>query len=755
MTAAVGTLRPARARPVRVLRVLLLAGLGYATWVTLRSPAGFPGGWPRLAYDATFASCAALCLLRARRVADARGGWVSLGIAIAVVAVADVYQQHGPRTGYPGPADYGFLSFYPLAYIGLVLLIRGRARRLPVGTWLDGLTVGLGLATLTAALAYGALTGGSAGSVAAFVVGAAHPVGDLLLVIGVGALAVVVGTRAGPMWYALLAGVAADVVADSAYLAHTLDGTPRVPAWVDLLWLASTGAVATAAWLRQDPPRARHSSSTGTLLLVPISAAVTAVVVLVLGNTRQLPELATTLATLTVLASVARTALTFREVRVAAETRAQAVTDELTGLGNRRLFADRATAALREPGAQTALLLVDLDRFKEVNDALGHPVGDDLLRRLGPRLAGRLRPGETLARLGGDEFGVLVPGLADTDEAVAAAERLAGALDDPIRVDGVDVLLTASIGIAVAPQHGTDSATLLRKADVAMYEAKRLGTGHRLYRPTSDRHTRERLQTASDLRRALDRGELLCYYQPQVELATLAVTGVEALVRWAHPTRGVLVPDRFLSLAEQTGLMRPLTEVVVRSALADCAAWHDSGIPLEVSVNLSAESVLDQRLLARISELLGESRLPPGRLTVEITEGSLLAESERVRRTLVALRDLGVSVSIDDYGVGYSSLSYLQKLPIDELKLDRALVTPIARDSRAAAIVASTVDLAHALGVRLVAEGVEDAASLDALTGLGCDRAQGYHLARPMPAEKVAGWTRDWARSAASLPAHG
>jgi diguanylate cyclase (GGDEF)-like protein len=590
--------------------------------------------------------------------------------------------------------------------------------------------------------------------VAAFAVGAAHPVGDLLLVIGVGALAVVVGTRAGPMWYALLAGVAADAGADTVYLAHTLDGSMPVPAWVDLLWLASTGAVGAAAWLRQDPPRAR-TNGTRTVLLVPVSAAVTAVVVLALGNTRQLPVLATALATLTVLASVARTALTFREVRVAAETRAQAVTDELTGLGNRRLFADRATAALRLPGARAALLLVDLDRFKEVNDALGHLVGDDLLRQLGPRMAGRLRPGETLARLGGDAFGLLVPDLADTEEAVAAAERIAAALDDPIRVDGVDVLLTASIGIAVAPQHGADSATLLRKADVAMYEAKRLGTVHRVYRPTSDRHTRERLQTASDLRRALDRGELTCYYQPQVDLATRRVTGVEALVRWIHPTRGVLVPDRFLALAEQTGLMRPLTEVVVRSALADCAGWHHDGLPLEVSVNLAAESVLDRRLLTRIAELLAESSLPPGRLTVEITEGSLLGESERVRHTLAGLRDLGVSVSIDDYGVGYSSLSYLQKLPIDELKLDRALVTPIVQDVRAAAIVASTVDLAHALGVRLVAEGVEDAASLEALTGLGCDRAQGYHLARPMAADAVAGWTREWARSRASLPAHG
>jgi diguanylate cyclase (GGDEF)-like protein len=542
-------------RTVRALQVLLGAGVLDAALVTLDSPAGYPAGGPRLAYDATFAVGALLCLLRARLLPDARAGWACLGAAVAMIAAADSYQQHVVSTSYPGPADLGFTAFYPLAYVGLVLLVHGRARRLPISTWLDGLTLGLGLAAVTAALAYAPLTAGSGRSTAAFAVTAAHPVGDLLLLIGVGALAVLVGTRAGPVWCTLLIGLGASAGADTAYVTYGLAGIRHVPAWVDLLWLTSVAAVPVAAWLRPVPPKPRPAG-TRAILLVPTGAAVTALAVLVLGNSRHLPAPATALATLTVLASVTRTALLFREVRVAAETRTQAVTDELTGLGNRRLFADRSAAALRDLHGRTALLLIDLDRFKEVNDALGHPVGDDLLRRLGPRLASRLRPGETLARLGGDEFGVLVPGLTDTAEAVAAAQRLAGALDTPIRVDGVDVHLTASIGIAIAPRDGTGADTLMRKADVAMYEAKRLGTGHRVYTPSADRDIRERLQTATDLRLAIVRDELVCHYQPQVELATGRVIGVEALVRWIHPTRGLLLPDRFLALADQIGLMR-------------------------------------------------------------------------------------------------------------------------------------------------------------------------------------------------------
>jgi len=481
-------------------------------------------------------------------------------------------------------------------------------------------------------------------------------------------------------------------------------------------------------------------------LAVPAGAAAFGVAVLGYGNRRPLPAFVVLLAAGAVLAAVLRTLLTLREVRSGVRSREEAMTDDLTGLGNRRLLLRRLTDLLAEDGSQRrhALLLVDLDRFKEVNDSLGHPTGDELLRRLAPRLAGRALPDETVVRLGGDEFAVVVPDVAGPEAAIAAAERIGAALDAPITIDGVTLHLTASTGIALAPEHGREPTTLLRRADVAMYHAKRTTAGRTVYRPSDDWNTRERLQTAADLRRALDRGEVLCHYQPQLDLRSGRVAGVEALVRWAHPTRGMLLPEHFLPLAEQTGLMRQLTEAVLRAALADCKGWESAGLPLAVSVNLGADSILDRSLIGQVPQLLAETGLAAGRLVVEITEGSLLGDPEQVKIVLQQLHELGVSVSIDDYGVGYSSLSYLQRLPVDELKLDRQLVTPVARDKRAAAIVGSTVDLAHALGVRLVAEGVEDWRSLGRLVELGCDRAQGYYIAHPMQPSALPDWLRAW-----------
>ena len=738
---------------VRFLHLVLLAGLGYQT-ILLVTGSNSSVGLHRAGYEITLTAAALLCLLRAGLVRVSRSAWLCFGISVALVAGGDIY-RHVIGGRFPTLADAGFLASYPLMYAGLMLLFQDRARTFPASTWLDGLVAGLGLATVTAVVARGPLlSNDGAVSTTALAVGLAYPLADLTLLIMVGVLLVLVGARMERVWVSLAFGLGVIAVTDTVYFVQTTENTYRDGGWLDAFWLLAAAAIATAAWLSPSRIRTAHGSAWRGQVM-PRIAAVAALLVLFYGDARDVSAVASTLAAATLLAVLARTSLSFRELRAAAETRDQALTDDLTGLGNRRLLLRRLTAVLARPdtedspGDGATLLLVDLDRFKEVNDALGHSTGDELLRHLGRRLADRLLPNETLARLGGDEFAVLAPGITDPDLAVGVADRIATALDLPVTVQNVDIHLSASIGIAIAPDHADAAEALLSKADVAMYQAKRAGVGQAVYSAVTDRNTPQRLRTAAELRKALDRGEVRCHYQPQVDLTTGAVLGVEALVRWMHPNRGLLLPLEFLHLAEHTSLMRPLTDAVLRTAAEDCRAWEASGLAINVSVNLAADTILDSDLLNRVETALAETGLPAGRLTVEITEGSLLGDPDRVKIVLQELRELGVEISIDDYGVGYSSLSYLQQLPVDELKLDRQLVTPVARDQRAAAIVGSTVDLAHALGVRLVAEGVEDLPSLRRLISLGCDRAQGYHVARPMEADALPAWVAMWGGAAA------
>jgi diguanylate cyclase len=418
----------------------------------------------------------------------------------------------------------------------------------------------------------------------------------------------------------------------------------------------------------------------------------------------------------------------------------QARTDELTGLANRRallLEGERvlASASARHPAA---LLLLDLDGFKEVNDSLGHHAGDQLLRQMGPRLQAGLRPGDLLARLGGDEFAVLIPegGL---DEAQARAERLREIVLAPFTVEGVRLHVGVSIGVATAPVPAATVIELLRCADVAMYAAKAGREGVHVYVPDPQGGTGDRLRTMEELRTALESDELVVYLQPQIDLADGRVAGSEALVRWNHPTRGLLSPAQLLPAAEQAGLLRPLTDTVLELALTAAARWWPRrAVP--VSVNLSAANVSDLDLPGKVAQALMRHGLPPEALTLELVEDTLMADPERGRAVLGELRRLGVRTSIDDYGTGYSSLAYLRHLPADELKLDRSLTADVGADSRAAAIVEHTVALAHALGLRLVAEGVEDDATGAVLAALGCDVAQGYAIARPMPVEDFLSW---------------
>ena len=431
---------------------------------------------------------------------------------------------------------------------------------------------------------------------------------------------------------------------------------------------------------------------------------------------------------------------------LAAEREQQALHDSLTGLPNRALLQDRVARLLLDrahAGDSLAVMLLDLDHFKEINDTLGHHVGDLLIREVGSRLKEAVREGDTVARLGGDEFAVLVASMTAAEEVVPVAERIVTALREPFTIDGVRLDVQASIGIAISPGHGNDVETLIQRADVALYTAKEQRGCWAMYSPDSDRYTVERLALLGELRTGLDTGQLVVFYQPKSNAHTGAVLGVEALARWRHPTRGLLSPDEFIPLAENTGLIGELTFEVLRQALGQVRAWQSAGMRLGVSVNLSARQLTDLDLPSDVAALLTEFNLSPSTLTLEVTESTIMADPSRTLTVLRLLADLGVSLSIDDFGTGYSSLAYLKRVEAHELKIDKSFILGMSHNSNDAVIVRSTIELGHNLGLRMVAEGVEDAATWRLLRALGCDVVQGYHLSRPLPPEQITKWLCD------------
>ncbi|GAA3157871.1 hypothetical protein GCM10010531_06560 [Blastococcus jejuensis] len=430
------------------------------------------------------------------------------------------------------------------------------------------------------------------------------------------------------------------------------------------------------------------------------------------------------------------------ELQVSADRdRHQATHDALTGLPNWELLRDRLEQALVAAGRsddEVALLLIDLDRFKEINDTLGHTYGDKLLRQVGPRLQSVLREGDTIARLGGDEFAVLLPTVDGESEARLVAERLRESLHRAFDVDGVVLDVEASVGIVLSPWHGTGTEDLLRNADIAMYAAKELKGAAVVFEPEEHATAPNRLTVLGDLRRGLEaEGELFLHYQPKITLDGERIEGVEALLRWQHPTQGLVPPGDFIPVAEGTGIILRLTERVLQMALAQQRTWLDAGHPVPVAVNLSTRCLLDAGLPDMVQRLLTEHRVPASLLRLEVTESAVMGDAARCMDVLQRLHDLGVRLSIDDFGTGYSSMAYLRRLPVDELKIDRSFVLGMCTTAQDAVLVRTAIDLGHNLGLTVVAEGVEGAEHVDALRTLGCDIAQGYHFARPMPAAQL------------------
>jgi len=484
----------------------------------------------------------------------------------------------------------------------------------------------------------------------------------------------------------------------------------------------------------------------GIALPVPLGEGVTAILLV----TDSLPDIPTFaedhLRLLRAMAnhasvSLANARLVERLRQEAAEKEHLALHDPLTDLPNRRQFHRLLAGALHrstptgDPGGRTAVMMMDLDRFKEINDALGHDTGDALLREVGDRLRRRLADRGAVARLGGDEFAMLL-NVASPDDAIAVGHELMRHLERPVHIGHLTLDPRASIGIALAPDHGDDPGTLLRRADVAMYAAKESRSAVRIYQATDDQNTPHRLALIGDLREAVARRELLVFFQPMGEPAAGAVVGAEALARWRHPDQGFVPPDQFIPLAEHSGLIRPLTLHVLEVALRQRAAWRRAGLHLNIAVNLSPNTLLDDTLPDAIVWLLSQTGTPPAALTLEITESSLMADHDRSLATLNRLHALGVKISIDDFGTGYSSLGRLRDLPIHEVKIDKSFVQRAAVDAHDRAVVRSAVQLGHALDLHVVAEGVEDEETYKFLVQEGCDIVQGYFLSKPLPGDE-------------------
>jgi diguanylate cyclase (GGDEF)-like protein len=435
----------------------------------------------------------------------------------------------------------------------------------------------------------------------------------------------------------------------------------------------------------------------------------------------------------------------YQSIRHSREKERQALHDELTGLPNRRHFHQRAAAAIRSStrgGDRIAIMLLDLDRFKDINDTLGHQSGDRVLREIGRRLETLSPPRGCIARLGGDEFALLAPLGESADPPGVLAGRLCEALEQPFTLDGFKLHIGASIGIAVCPDHGADIDTLLQQADVAMYAAKEHRTAFEFYNTDRDRNSRRRLAIQGELRDAMATGQLSLHYQPKVDMATGELTGVEALVRWNHPVHGALAPSEFVPLAEQSGLIQPLTKYVISEALIQLQRWRAAGLDIHVAVNLSAQSLQDVQLPTEIGFLLRSSGVPAEALTLELTESSIMADAPRAMRVLHGLHDMGIRLAIDDFGTGYSALSYLRQLPVNELKIDQSFVKGAITNPHDAIIIRSTVELGRNLGLVIVAEGVEQPGHWELLADLGCDCAQGFFVGHPLPADKVLPWSR-------------
>ncbi len=690
----------------------------------------------------------ALCLYRGRIKRPGRSVPLLLGLSLVCWTLGDyvlTFESLGGKTPpTPSGADLLYLLFYPVAYVAVVKSLQRALGRLARPNWLDGVVAGFGAAALCAAFAFHSihhLTGGTALSAA---VNLAYPVGDLLLLLLVIGGSVLLAAQGSRQWYLQAAGLMVIVVGDtfnlvgSSGLATRFGNDFNAFAWPTAIYLISM-----SVWLperRLDPLREQKVSS----FFLPGVAAAAGLFILVAETLHTISRVALWLAVITLVTVGIRLAISARSLRVLTEERnRQAHTDELTGLGNRRqlalildLFFSEQADVLGDP-RELAFLFVDLNHFKEINDSFGHPAGDELLRQIGPRITQAVGSSGSVVRLGGDELAVVLMD-ANAETAAEVAQRIVSAIDAPFVLNKIRATVSASIGIALVPSNANDPSGLLWCADVAMYRAK-LGNIPFVFYDQDIDGGEDQPNLLDELRVAVKEGGFVLHYQPLLELKTGQILAVEALVRWPHEKLGLVPPMKFLPLAEDAGLMWPLTTWVLNEAFAQCASWRSSGRLLAVSVNVAATDLLEAEFLDLVKGLLARYDLPGEAVVIEITETTIIRDFLRAQSVILALRELGVVVSIDDFGAGFTSLAYLSSLAVGELKLDRAFITSLSGEDRGRdlELVRATINLGHDMGLRVVAEGIEDIETLDLIGELGCDVAQGYFISRPSPASRL------------------
>jgi diguanylate cyclase (GGDEF)-like protein len=744
---------------ITVASTVGLIAFTFSTMYADRGEDGFSTLWDTWMYYGVNTAVVALLLARGLFGREARGFWLLIALGNTTwLAASFVYTYYDANLDpFPVPATSDFLYYagYPMLYAGLMLAGRRRGAVLR-SAWLDGLIAGLGTAALTGAVLLRPIVSQSGASQATVVWNVAYPLADLMLMVFLIAAVTARALPSGAGSWVMIMGMALYAASDAiyAYLVTTSDYTAGTP--LDSGWLVGTAMMAVGGWLPTRRPTERVGAGRTTRAVMPTSFALVALAVVLIGAFVDVPGLAVVLAVSTLLTATARAALTVREVARLHDSHAQARTDELTDLPNRRALRERLDQAF-DAGRPFTLLLLDLDGFKEVNDSLGHEAGDALLVHVARQLRSALPERTFVARLGGDEFGIVVDG--DPEHTRRLARQVGERVGERVELAGLTLRARASCGVATAPGDADNRSDLLRAADIAMYHAKRRGLGVATHQEAAD--AQATVQGLSDdpaqdrprpdeLALALDRGELVLHYQPIVDPNCTSVPGAEALVRWNHPTRGLLYPDVILDLAVRGNLMSRLTLTVLDQALRQLAEWRRGGRPhLTMNVNISASDLIDEELAGLVAHLLRDHGVLGEALTLEITEVDRVTAMDRAQDTIERLHRLGVRVSIDDFGVGYSSMAQLLALSADEVKIDRSFITGVHGNPRAQAMISATAQLGRTLGASVVAEGVEDAAELATVMALGCRRIQGYHVARPMPAEDFEDFLTGWAGDAA------
>jgi len=727
------------------LIAVIVIAYGVSTLLVHRPPSGYNTLWDGWVQNIASALPVIPVLLRARRSPELRWAWLAMAAGIMLYTMADlVYTYHDQNLKpipSPAPSDAFYLSCNAAFIVGFAILTQSSFGRAHASMRLDGAIAGLAIAAVAGVIWFEPMLELSGRPFQA-AVDLAYPVCALVLIVLL--VAGLAPHRYRPDWTTvlLMTGVAWSVAGSVIFLNQSADGTYVAGTLLGDTWLMSfffIGLAASVRGRRRSAGRYAPVSRQAGVAVVPVVFGVVSLGVLATSFYRHDASVVVTLAIAALGLVICRMAMTLREVRQSTANHQDARTDYLTGLPNRRAFLERLESTFfseQRAAGHAGVLLVDLDGFKEVNDALGHTAGDELLCVVAKRFEQRLGNRGVLARIGGDEYACACP-VTGEEDLVAIARDLSQALSDPCVLDGMSVRVGASIGVAVSRPGAKINGELLRCADVAMYEAKRNQSGVAAYRAEADPNSRERLALIDALRDALGAKALVLHYQPTLDIRTGTISGVEALVRWQHPSLGLLYPDSFIPLAEQNGLMPQLSRAVLAMAVTQAARLDRAGHRLGMSVNISRYDLVDEDLAGYVDGVLTSHGFPPDRLTLEVTESALGGDPDRAERCVLQLRARGLRVSIDDFGVGYSSMSQLLGLAIDELKIDKSFTLRLTSDPRAQAIVRSTIELARALSLTLVAEGIETEEVLHSLQSLGADIGQGYLISRPLTSDQL------------------